>query len=287
MLILIFGQLKTLTLLVDQSQINFKHHQLFQTSDMSQGETRDQLFDKLEDWQHEPRVIATLPQLKNLIHKHITLLGKIEDMSDPIIIIQDAIGQVFFNFDFESLESALTHDYTAWIDRSVGPFLELSEKIGGDVAKMAQLWQTAINAQKQFLTVASRHSKPSDSDLQKCLEPQVKAITAVTSFRESNRRSDFFNHLSAVSEAIPALSWILISPTPGPHVKEMKDASMFYTNRVLKDYKGKDENHVEWTKKLMESLDELVNYIKQHHTTGLVWNVKVIVIVFVKAGCKI
>ena len=35
-----------------------------------------------------------------------------------------------------------------------------------------------------------------------------------------------------------ALSWILISPTPGPHVKEMKDAAMFYTNRVLKEYKG-------------------------------------------------
>ena len=39
-----------------------------------------------------------------------------------------------------------------------------------------------------------------------------------------------------------ALSWILISPTPGPHVKEMKDAAMFYTNRVLKDYKGKFVN---------------------------------------------
>lgn len=35
------------------------------------------------------------------------------------------------------------------------------------------------------------------------------------------------------------MSWILISPTPGPHVKEMKDAAMFYTNRVLKEYKGK------------------------------------------------
>ena len=31
----------------------------------------------------------------------------------------------------------------------------------------------------------------------------------------------------------------MITPTPGPHVKEMKDAAMFYTNRVLKDYKGK------------------------------------------------
>ena len=29
------------------------------------------------------------------------------------------------------------------------------------------------------------------------------------------------------------------SPTPCPYVKEMKDAGMFYANRVLKDYKEK------------------------------------------------
>ena len=55
----------------------------------------------------------------------------------------------------------------------------------------------------------------------------------------------------------------------------MKDAAMFYTNRVLKDYKGKNEDHVEWTKKLLQALNELQNYIKQHHTTGLTWNPRV------------
>lgn len=29
------------------------------------------------------------------------------------------------------------------------------------------------------------------------------------------------------------------APKPGPYVKEMQDAAMFYTNRVLKDYKEK------------------------------------------------
>jgi hypothetical protein len=34
--------------------------------------------------------------------------------------------------------------------------------------------------------------------------------------------------------------WLLLSlqaPKPGPYVKEMNDAAMFYTNRVLKEYK--------------------------------------------------
>lgn len=29
------------------------------------------------------------------------------------------------------------------------------------------------------------------------------------------------------------------APKPGPYVKDMQDAAMFYTNRVLKDYKEK------------------------------------------------
>lgn len=61
------------------------------------------------------------------------------------------------------------------------------------------------------------------------------------------------------------------SPTPGPHVKEMNDAGQFYTNRVLKDWKDKDARHVEWTKAWVQTLSELQKYIKQFHTTGLVW----------------
>merc|ERR1712242_104573 len=139
---------------------------------------------------------------------------------------------------------------------------------------LGRLFNSAISAQRHFILLAARHSKPSDAELQKCLEPQIKAITAVTEFREGSRRSNFFNHLSSVSEAIPALSWILITPTPGPHVKEMKDAAMFYTNRVLKEYKGKNDDHVNWTKMLLGMLNELIQYIKAHHTTGLTWNVK-------------
>lgn len=66
----------------------------------------------------------------------------------------------------------------------------------------------------------------------------------------------------------------MVSPTPGPHVKDMKDATMFYTNKILKEYRGKDEQHVEWTKKLLQALNALHDYIKQHHTTGLVWNMQ-------------
>jgi adenylyl cyclase-associated protein len=66
-----------------------------------------------------------------------------------------------------------------------------------------------------------------------------KNIEEITNFREKNRKSEFFNHLSAISESIGALGWIAVQPAPCPYVKEMSDAAQFYTNRVLKDYKEK------------------------------------------------
>lgn len=69
----------------------------------------------------------------------------------------------------------------------------------------------------------------------------------------------------------------LQSPTPGPHVKEMNDAGQFYTNRVLKDWKEKDPTHVEWARSWIQTLTELQKYIRQYHTTGLVWSGKTVV----------
>jgi adenylyl cyclase-associated protein len=106
----------------------------------------------------------------------------------------------------------------------------------------------------------------------KLLQPTSDQINNIQTYREKNRTSPFFNHLSAVSESIPALGWVCVSPTPGPHVKEMNDAGQFYTNRVLKDWKDKDSKHVEWARSWVQTLTELQQYIKQYHTTGLVWS---------------
>lgn len=160
-----------------------------------------------------------------------------------------------------------------------GPFaqyLQLSTKIGGDVAQQADFVKKAFTAQSAFIQLASTSSKPAESQLSGLLKPTSDQISAIQEFREKNRTSPFFNHLSAISESIPALGWVCVSPTPGPHVKEMNDAGQFYTNRVLKEWKEKDANgtHVNWARSWVQTLSELQQYIKQHHTTGLVWSGK-------------
>ena len=81
----------------------------------------------------------------------------------------------------------------------------------------------------------------------------------------------------------------------------MREAAEFYTTRVLKEYKDKcellsplphcwlflfwisrflfvltrDETHKEWAKSFPTVLQELQEFVKKYHTTGVVWGGKV------------
>lgn len=160
------------------------------------------------------------------------------------------------------------------ISGPLNQYLALSEKIGGDVAEHAQLVKLAFDAQMRYVTLATQCSQPNQEKQMELLKPTSVQISAIQDYREKNRGSAFFNHLSAISESVPALGWVCVSPTPGPHVKEMNDAGQFYTNRVLKEWKDKDATHVEWARAWIQTLTELQSYIKQYHTTGLVWSGK-------------
>lgn len=168
--------------------------------------------------------------------------------------------------------AAYVEAYDAIITGSVGQYMTLSQQIGGDVQKHADMMKQAFSCQRQLLVTSSCSQKPSDASLTALLAPVSKVIQQVQTFREQNRSSPLFNHLSAVSESVPALGWVAMAPKPGPYVKEMQDAAQFYTNRVLKDYKEKDQKHVDWVKAYLSIWTELQNYVKQHHTTGLAWS---------------
>lgn len=161
------------------------------------------------------------------------------------------------------------NEYEYIVSGSVRKFLELSAKIGDDVATQSAFVKKAFDAQLAFIKLAAESSKPDDAQFQKLLQPTAQQIQEIQTFREKRRVSKFFNHLSAVSESIPALGWVCVSPTPGPHVKEMNDAGQFYTNRVLKDWKEVDATHVEWARAWVTTLNEIQAFVKQYHTTGM------------------
>ncbi|XP_070796790.1 adenylyl cyclase-associated protein 2 [Pituophis catenifer annectens] len=158
------------------------------------------------------------------------------------------------------------------MNESVAEFIKNSKILDGDIKTHAEMIQAAFQAQRAFLWLTSRYQEPQENEVAILLKPISEKIQEIQTFRERNRGSNMFNHLSAVSESIPALGWVTISAKPGPYVKEMNDAATFYTNRVLKDYKHSDLRHVDWVKSFLNIWTELQAYIKEYHTTGLIWS---------------
>ncbi|XP_040044943.2 adenylyl cyclase-associated protein 1 [Gasterosteus aculeatus] len=204
-----------------------------------------------------------MADLASLVQRLEVAVGRLENMSGSGGSGGDSAGGAV---------SAFVEAFDVIVNGPLALYLSLSQKIGGDVQKHADMMKQAFNSQRQLLVTASSSQKPSDAVLTTLLQPVSKAIQQVQAFREQNRTSPLFNHLSAVSESVPALGWVAMAPKPCPYVKEMQDAAMFYTNRVLKDFKEKDKTHLDWVKAYVSIWTELQNYVKQHHTTGLTWS---------------
>ncbi|KAF5283355.1 hypothetical protein FQA39_LY04731 [Lamprigera yunnana] len=204
-----------------------------------------------------------------------SFVNKLEVIADRLEIIFHPICEFLQKNPLPSNPSELRNMSVAGFEDVIqGPFstyLSTSKKIGKEVAEQSLLVQQAFVAQWTYLRMASQSRAATSAEQVLLLQPTSQHISAIQNFREKNRTSPYFNHLSAISESIPALGWVTVSPTPAPYVKEMNDAGQFYTNRVLKEFKEKDKIHVEWVKAWVQTLCDLQMFIKHHHTTGLVW----------------
>jgi adenylyl cyclase-associated protein len=96
----------------------------------------------------------------------------------------------------------------------------------------------------------------------------------ISAIRDSNRKNAQFNQLSAISEGISALGWVMVEPTPGPFVNDARASSEFYSNKILVEFKKSNQDQVDWVSHWNTFLKDLFTFIKKNHTTGLVWNPK-------------
>jgi len=89
-----------------------------------------------------------------------------------------------------------------------------------------------------------------------------------------DNRDPFFFHQSAFSEFAQCLQWVLIVPAPSPFVSAALDSSDFYLTKILQTFKDdpNKEHHRNFVNFIKSTLKELAAYVKQFHTTGLVWN---------------
>ncbi|XWS67923.1 hypothetical protein CRYUN_Cryun04dG0046500 [Craigia yunnanensis] len=153
-----------------------------------------------------------------------------------------------------------------------------AEKIGGQVLDVTKILLEAFSVQKKLLIEIKQTQKPDMAGLAEFLKPLNEVIMKVNAMTEG-RRSDFFNHLKSAGDSLSALAWIAYTgkdcgmSMPIAHVEESWQMAEFYNNKVLVEYRNKDQNHVEWAKALKELyLPGLRDYVKSHYPLGPVWS---------------
>ncbi|WVR03407.1 hypothetical protein IAU60_000398 [Kwoniella sp. DSM 27419] len=158
-------------------------------------------------------------------------------------------------------------------------FMSKAKEIGGLVEQHAALLPPLVEAQLAYLRLASTHAKPtSPSALGPLLEPQGKAIQAILEAKDKLGRTkegrEWGPALNVLGEGAPAWGWVQVEPAPAPFVAEMKNATQFWADRVIKQFKETNPAAVAWAKAFSELLTSLQAYVKQWHTTGVSWNPK-------------
>lgn len=165
-------------------------------------------------------------------------------------------------------------DLDLLITKQVMALMELSNKIGSPVVEQITILVTAFRTQKEEIMLASQCIEPrTDSEVfSRFLLPLQKSLISINDMKEKHRASKMYDHLSAVSECAASLGWIAVKSTPAAFVGDMKDSAQFFANRVIKEYKDKDTNHVAWARCLLDILSCLQQYVREYHTTGLTWS---------------
>ncbi|KIW93537.1 uncharacterized protein Z519_06142 [Cladophialophora bantiana CBS 173.52] len=158
------------------------------------------------------------------------------------------------------------------IEEDVVAFVKASEKIGGLVGEQAKAVKEAFEAERTYLLVAAKAKKP-DPQPPELMTELHRHTSTVDEIREANRPSPLFTHLSAVSEGIVALGWI-VEKRPGDFVTDTLGGAQYYGNKILKEYKDKDKSHVEYIQAYYKVFRSLAAYVKEYFPTGLTWNTK-------------
>ncbi|WOL16985.1 hypothetical protein Cni_G25773 [Canna indica] len=174
------------------------------------------------------------------------------------------------------------------LDPSISAFDELVDnylvrvsaaaaKIGGPVLDATMLVEEAFAVLKQLIFRINQCQKPDAAGITGCLKPLNDVIVKANSLTEG-KRSEYFNHLKTAADSLSALAWINYlgkgcgMSMPVAHVEDTWQMAEFYCNKILVEYRNKDQAHVEWAKAIKELyLPGLRDYVKNFYPLGPVW----------------
>lgn len=165
--------------------------------------------------------------------------------------------------------------FDAFVADNVGPFKKTCGELGGSAEGLGSAVSKAFVEMRVFLSRAASCKKPAGGPqgVQPFLAGMIAAMKDASNLK---RRDEWENHAKAVCEGMGAIGWVAIEPSPAPIIESARDASVFWANKIRREWKGKDggDNHIAFCAQLNKVWNGLLTFVKANHKTGVSWNPK-------------
>jgi len=177
----------------------------------------------------------------------------------------------------DSLESPAIKAFDTFSNTTVYKCADTCDDL--EMGDMGKLLVKFFEGMRYVIVLASLSKQPSDmAELMEYLKPITEPNGEIKQLR-LNR--DFDNHQKAICEMLACCSWLTCrapAQLPAPFVKECVGSSDFWSNRIRKEFKGKDDEksklQLAFCDNLKATIVELSDYVAGNHKTGLTFNPK-------------
>ncbi|KAG2497073.1 hypothetical protein HYH03_005069 [Edaphochlamys debaryana] len=161
------------------------------------------------------------------------------------------------------------------VSEHLGPVNALAPKLPAEAQQSLQAFTRALQACRRVIEVSAVAKKPEGpSELQALLAPVAEAMGAVAAAAEA-RRVTCVNHLRVLAEAVAGLGFLAYTgpgagmPPPRQLVADAWQSAEFYSNKLMMEFRGKDDSQVEWAKALKAFMQQLEQFVVRNCPTGL------------------
>ena len=172
--------------------------------------------------------------------------------------------------DTEEYPSIQAYDTT--FNPKLDQMMKAANALGGDLIEMSQFVVQGFKEVRRLILLGERANKPDDLSI--VMKPLFDVQQTGEKWCHDHFRTPFVNHEKAVHEALAIFAWPAQGAGAQGYVEGMRGAVETYTNKILMEFRGKDENQVSWVQGIVGAFKELGEYIQDFHKTGMHWNVK-------------
>ena len=173
------------------------------------------------------------------------------------------------NNDFEGYPQIVA------FDKIVNPNLEImknaAKAIDPELVEMTGLIEKCYTELRRYILTAARFKQPTEADAPKVSKPLSDAMDAGTKWCDTHFKTKYPDHEKAVHETMACFQWVFMGPSAEAYLSEMIGSVQCYTNKVVRNFRDTDKNHVEWQKGLVTGLKQFPEYINDFHKMGLAW----------------